>query len=171
MRRAGTNMSSDVEAQLNTAQHQIRKLSWYGENWTLHPTRPDDGGTAWSGLQLSKKDWFNDDGMGIHIETWIGDKELTKSKLPFVLHILHQPAFPSSHKKGSDFTKIWHTLSEPAELITSWPGYKAGRAKPLKGAIKFRPEDMATTIVAEFSRLHVLGPYIDGVLKELLATE
>ena len=61
-------MPHDVKKQLETALSRIPKLAWFGEDWKLRITEPDDGGTAWCGIQLYKGHWFNDEGLGIHID-------------------------------------------------------------------------------------------------------
>jgi len=161
-------MTEEIETQLKVAASQIRRQKWFKGDWTLQHTQSDPDGTPWVGMQLSKSNWFNDDGMGIHFETWVGEKDLKKSKLPFVLHILHKPFFPGTDVKAVEFMRRWHAIPEPAELVSSWPGYKVGRAKPFKGERKFDPEDISATIAKEFTRLHILGSYVDQVLQELI---
>lgn len=161
-------MTDDVLKQLTTAMGQIRRQKWFNGNWTLQATEPDDGGTHWAGIQLAKKNWFNEDGLGIHIETWVSEKEMPSKRLPFVLHILHVKTFPGTDRTMRDFMELWRELAEPAELIASWPGYKAGRIKPLGGKCKYSPDEISATIVKEFTRLHVLGVYVDQVLKQIL---
>ncbi len=160
-------MNDEVMKQLETAMGRTRRAEWFTDGWTLRATTPDDGGSHWAGIQLAKKNWFNENGLGIHIETWVAQKEMPSRQLPFVLHVLHQKTFPGMDKTTRDFMKLWRELPEPAELIASWPGYKAGRIKPLGGKRKYDPEDIPSTIVEEFTRLHVLGVYVDQVLDEL----
>ena len=161
-------MTQDIERQFRTAADQLRRLKWFRGDWILQHTESDPGGTPWVGMQLAKSNWFNDDGMGIHFETWVGEKDLKKSRLPFVLHILHQRLFPGTETTAVEFMRRWHTIPEPAELISSWPGYKAGRSKPFKGEHKFDPERISEIVVDEFTRLHVLGSYVDQVLRDLI---
>jgi len=161
-------MTDDVLKQLDTAMREIRRAKWFNGNWTLRATEPDDGGTHWAGIQLAKKNWLNDDGLGVHIETWVAEKEMPSQQLQFVLHILHQKTFPGTDRTTRDFMELWRELPEPAELIASWPGYKAGRIKPLGGKRNYNPEEISKTIVQEFARLHVLGVYVDQVLKKIL---
>jgi hypothetical protein len=161
-------MTDDVMKQLNTAMRQIRRAKWFNKDWTLRATEPDDGRSHWAGIQLAKKNWFNEDGLGIHIETWVSEKEMPSNQLPFVLHVLHQKTFPGTDKTTRDFMKLWRELPEPNELIASWPGYKTGRIKPLGGKRKYDLENIPSTIVEEFTRLHVLDVYVDQVLSEIL---
>ena len=161
-------MTDDVIKQLKTAMRQTRREDWFDKNWKLRFTEPDDGGTHWAGIQLARKGWFNEEGLGIHIETWVAEKQMPSKQLPFVLHVLHQETFPGTDKNTRDFMNAWREIQEPAELITGWRGYKAGRIKPLGGKRRYDPADFSSTIVEEFTRLHVLGVYVDQVLKQIL---
>ncbi len=163
-------MNYEVLKQLETAMRRTRRAKWFTEEWTLRATVPDDGDSHWAGIQLAKKNWFNEDGLGIHIETWVAEKEMPTKQLPFVLHVLHQKTFPGTDRTTRDFMKLWRELPEPAELIASWPGYKTGRIKPLGGKRKYPPEGISSTIVEEFTRLHVLSVYVDQVMNEILST-
>jgi hypothetical protein len=60
---------------------------------------------------------FNDDGMGIHFETWIGQKEIRAGRLPFVLHILHQSKFPGTSRSAAEFARQGHALAGPEKII------------------------------------------------------
>jgi hypothetical protein len=161
-------MPNDYRQQITAAIDQIRKQSWFADGWTLRLTEPENGGSEWVGVQLSKKHWFNDDGMGIHFETWTGAKEIAAGKLPFVLHILHQSKFPGTDRSAAEFTRQWHAQTGPKKIIGRWPEYKIGRAKPLKGEVRFDTANATPVIVAEFGRLQLLGADIDRVLSKLL---
>ena len=107
--------------------------------------------------------------MGIHIETWIAQKEAEKGILPFQLHVLHLSHFPGTDVKAGEFHKRWRELEEPAKLISGWKGYKAGRVKHCSGTVRFDPHGIGASVADEFTRLHVLRKYIDDILEKILA--
>lgn len=161
-------MSHENRKQLDIAARRIKRMSWFENGWTLRPTGPDSGGSEWVGLQLSKKHWFNEDGMGIHFETWITEKEARTKMLPFELHIMHRSQFPGTDKSAAEFTRRWHTLDGPKRTISNWADYKFGRAKPLKGKVSFSPGAIPDVVATEFDRFHVIGADIDRVLNARL---
>jgi hypothetical protein len=128
---------------------------------------PDDKNPSGVGIQLSKPGWFNDDGRGIHFETWITEKEIESKKLKFVLHVLHQDFFPGTEKKAWDL--LWPFLEDKAviDLVSEWKGFKMGRTHPVKGERKFK-DSLVDVVAEEFTRFSPIGDRIDVHLKKIL---
>lgn len=128
---------------------------------------PDDMNPNGVGIQLAKTHWFNQNGKGIHFETWVTEKEIETQKLKFALHILHQDYFPNTEKKPWDF--IWPFVDDEfvIEYVSKWNGFKMGRTVPLKGERRFK-ESTSIVIGEEFTRFLALGESIDRILKKTL---
>jgi len=150
------NVEKDLKQQDSTRAWEIR-ISYF----------PDERNPEGIGIQFSKSGWFNEDGKGIHFETWVTEKEIESKKLKFVLHVLHQDFFPGTQKKAWDF--LWPFLEDEAviEYVSKWKGFKMGRSTPIKGERKFN-ESVGTIVVEEFSRFAPIGDRIDLVLKKIL---
>lgn len=128
---------------------------------------PDEKNPDGVAIQFSKPGWFNDDGKGIHFETWVTEKEIMTKKLKFVLHVLHQDVFPGSEKKAWDF--LWPFLEDQAVInyVADWKGFKMGRSTPIKGERKFTVS-LSTAVAEEFSHFAPLENRIDPILEKIL---
>jgi len=128
---------------------------------------PDDENPNGVGIQFSKPGWLNDDGLGIHFETWITEKEIASQKLKFVLHILHRDFFPGTEKKPWDL--IWPLVEDQTivGLVSNWKGFKMGRTHPIKGERKFK-DSLADIVAEEFTHFVPIGDRIDTHLKKVL---
>lgn len=128
---------------------------------------PDEKTPKGVGIQLSRPNWFNEEGMGIHFETWITEKEIQSKKLKFVLHILHQDFFPDTQKKPWDL--IFPLVEDKAILdhVAAWKGFKMGRTVPIKGEKRYS-ESLHDTVLGELSHFLPIGDRIDILLKNIL---
>lgn len=151
----------EVEATLHGMEDSSR---WITQT-SYFPSEEAPQGVA---IQLSRQGWFNEEGKGIHFETWITEKELASKKLKFVMHVLHQDTFPGTGKKAWDF--LWPFLEDATVInfVESWKGFKMGRSVPIKGERKFADAPQET-VLAEFSHFMELGERIDNILESVLS--
>jgi hypothetical protein len=153
--------------QFDQVETQLRGRKWFAP-WNIRVSYfPDQKKPNGVGIQLAKQNWFNDDGMGIHFETWVTAKEIESRKLKFVMHVLHQDFFPETTKKPWDF--LWPFLECQAviELVGAWKGFKMGRSVPISGSMRF--EGDVTSVVADaFEYFQQIGPHVDSTLKRVL---
>lgn len=162
------NIASGREAEAAAwarAVERVRAEAWFtAGGWVVHQT----GST---GLQLSKRNWFNDDGHGIHFETWTTPEDVARGALPFQAHVMHAGCtFPGTTKKAAALSRPVHARC--GDTIRGW-GYRTARTPgmSLLGAtIPFGGLDEVPTIVArECGRFATLAPVIDELLACILA--
>jgi hypothetical protein len=151
---------------MNALDRRLRGEAWFTAGWkTRIDTFPTSGG---AGLQLYRAEWFNDDGMGIHFETWITDKEEAKKSVRIVMHVLHQDTFPGTKLKRSTFSKPF--LAQARDLVEGWEGYKLSNStmKVLSRDVRYE-EDATDQLVEEFGRVQELGSIVDRILEEVVS--
>lgn len=119
------------------------------------------------GIQLSKTNWFNEDGKGIHFETWVTHKEIEKRSLKFVMHVLHHKFFPGTEKKPWDLILPFIEDQEVISHVESWKGFNMGRTHPIKGQRRFK-DSTTDLIISEFGTFLKLGSKVDSILKRIL---
>jgi len=127
----------------------------------------DPKDTNGGGIQLAKTNWINEDGLGIHFETWVTEKEMKTKKLKFVMHVLHQTYFPGTEIKPAAFLFPFWEDQDMIDHVTAWKGMKLGRSNPIKGEMRFK-ETTTDLIVEVFSQFLPLGPAVDRALKQAL---
>lgn len=142
----------------------------YGkEGWRVRVERfPEDSNTKGVGIQLSKQHWFNEEGRGIHFETWVTDKEIEKKVLKFVMHVLHQEFFPGTEKKPYLFNFPFVENETVIRYVSDWKGFKMGRVNPIKGQKRFK-ESTEDVILSEFTHFTNLGDEVDATLRDVLS--
>lgn len=165
------------------AEEHLRAQTWFNdEGWTLRMSGEESIERGPS-VQLSKVNWYNEDGMGIHYETWIaGEDQLKHLEMNFVLHVLHQKTFPGTDVKPASFMSRFRTRNKG--VIAGWglaPGLgweprgqrygyhmKTGNMSAFSREMSFAHEAISKIIIAEFTRFRELGPSIDQILREIL---
>lgn len=161
-------MFEPYRQQFDAIHANMRREKWFAP-WRIRVAYfPDKAKPNGVGIQLAKKNWFNDDGMGIHFETWVTAKEIESRKLKFVMHVLHQDHFPGTQKKPWDF--LWPFLEcQPViDLVGGWKGFKMGRSVPITGSQRFK-DDVTPPVVAAFEYFRQIGPYVDSTLETVLS--
>ncbi|GEM_PF-6682390 len=142
----------------------------YGkEGWRVRVYRfPEDSSVEGVGIQLSKEHWFNEEGLGIHFETWVTEKEIQKKTLKFVMHVLHQEFFPGTEKKPYLFIFPFVENEVVIGYVADWKGFKMGRVHPIKGQKRFK-ESTEEVILSEFTTFRGLGDEVDATLRDALS--
>lgn len=154
---------------------RLRKEPWFSGATT--PAQGSASASNWlvqqmgpTGLQLSKGNWFNEDGNGIHFETWTTPEDVERGAMTFQAHVMHAGCtFPGTGKKAAALARP--VLARCGEVIRSW-GYKTPRAPGmtlLKGEVPFGDlADVPEIVVRECGRFATLAPAIDEVLACIL---
>lgn len=158
--------SETLNHQFETAIHLISQQSWFKNgNWTIQ----ESNGETWQGLQLSKTNWFNDDGNGIHFETWLSDDVVREGLLRFQAHVMHAGmTFPGTDIKASALSKP--VVARHKGLIQSW-GFNVQAAPGmtlLAGQVPFTADTLTEVIINQCQQFSLLGDTIDEVLGCLL---
>ena len=163
--------AEDYLPSLEAVIKQLETKSWFKrEGWrgrvSLYKKHPP----VVVSLHIFKENWFNDEGVGIHFETFIGPKEQESSSVDVVLHLLHTPTIPGTKIKRIELSKL--VIDKTHGMIAEWPGYqfKVGKygMQPFSKTVEFDGESLSTLLTTEFARLcRNLGPAIDNALKKL----
>src|SRR5258708_24891368 len=83
-----------VEVGLNLA-----KLEWFRPVWLSRVGYYPKDNPDVASMHVYKPNWFNDDGRGIHFETFAGPKEAREKYVPLMIHIFPTPVVPGTRIK------------------------------------------------------------------------
>ena len=114
------------------------------------------------GLQMAKTHWYNHEGQGIHLETWIDEDAMSRREVAVVMHV--EPHVPNRAK----FNETFWSLAK--SKIERWEGYeiKEGNLMELwRKSVPFVKSKAASTLTEEFLRIKDLGEDIDTALSKL----
>jgi hypothetical protein len=145
---------------LREVGERLAATEWYKDGWQFITTGLDGFATC----QLFRPDWLIQPNRPIHFESFIGANQLNSGELPVALHA--HPTF----EQHSRFAQLF--LERAAHLLEQLPGYTlADSTRPgfnlVMTKLPFSAANLADVLVAEFTRLHQIGPLIDQSLAEL----
>jgi hypothetical protein len=158
MSEAGNPIAAEYLPLFQEVEGRLKQSDWFTNEWSASAGEFPGG----VGLQLSKSNWFNQSGNGIHFESWINRAELKRRTVPVVLHV--ETAFPGKKKA---FLQL--LLERRGELIQSWAGYTVSTTNSMQPFIYRMPlekERLVSGLCHEFSRLQVLVPVIDQIIED-----
>lgn len=112
-----------VEAKFKNVKKNLSARVWFKkEGWqvSVHPfPRKNPSGVT---FHVFKKNWFNEEAKGIHIESHL-DLDSKKQKKTYVtLHFLHLETIPGTKIKRIELAKP--LIDATYEVVAAWPGYK-----------------------------------------------
>lgn len=162
---------NDLQKRFIKVEKILQSKTWFSkEKWivSLHPfprTKPD-GVT----LQVFKKNWFNDEGSGIHFESFLDLNPKKQKKTYVTLHALHYDTFPGSDLSRKKFSQP--LVDEIYDEVSSWEGFsfRAGKygVQPFTKFLDASKTGFEEDLAKELERLcKVVGPEIDKTLKSL----
>jgi hypothetical protein len=142
----------------------LRKLSrnltsqpWFSDHWFIIKGLYARG----IGFQMAKTHWYNHEGQGVHLETWIDEEVIQKKEIAVVMHV--EPELPNRRKFKAAFWK------RAKSKIQQWDGYEIREENLMelwKKRLPFVKSKMAEVLASGFEKIRVLGEDIDAVLKE-----
>ena len=147
----------DYSPVINKCRRELINQDWFQQDWWLNITFGADGFT----FQMSKIRWFNHKGQGIHIEFWIEEKEVADKTLSIVLHF--EADTPDRGELGKRFKVAF------AQVASEFDDYRVNHkaiCDKLQKRVAFSKSSLPKVVVAEFSRLQVIGSIIDDLLGE-----
>jgi len=162
---------TDVEAKFKNVQKSLSAKTWFKkEAWqsSVHPfPRKNPTGIT---FHVFKKNWFNEDSHGIHIESHLDLDPKKQKKTYLTIHLLHEDTIPGTKMKRIALTQP--VIDEVFEVISKWPGYKfrAGKygQQPFTLFLDGTSKDFEAELETEVTRLcKTFGPLIDKILKAL----
>lgn len=128
---------------------------------------PNDQKPEGAGVQFFRPNWFNEDGKGLHFETWVKKSYHEKGEIPFVLHIevgKARAGFGQKDFRDLFLEKCGDTLVKAGYVIN--PKFAM---EPVKCQRATTPETFVKVAVKEFVFLSKLGNDVDSIIKELKA--
>jgi hypothetical protein len=158
---------TDLHSLFKKVESNLKKEKWFKEGgWRTHVYYfPSEEAPEWAAMHLSKKNWFNDERQGIHFEVGFGPGDKNAKDLKIVLH-MHPKVVPGSTVKRE--TVIGQFLDEASTVLKKLPGCKLKTGWKGVESLSFRKDTLKDELVddlaAEFSRIQVLGEYMDRAL-------
>ena len=144
----------------------LRRQEWFKSLWEakagLCPNATDPKSVA---IQVYKDTWFNDDGRGIHFESWMTNADIKRGTSNVVLHIES-----SKDRTGINGKTLVKTLFDSVGTkIEKWEGYETKPTYTMQPFIKklaITPGNLLTGLLAEFNRLEEISAAIDHAIFE-----
>ena len=170
--------SQDIEqikARFLRTEKQLRAQPWFKRGGWLTAVRgiPSDSAPVGYAFQVYKKHWFNDDGQGIHVGSFL-DLDLSKqSQASVTMHILHSGIVPGTTFKRQSLTEPF--VDKIHKEVCAWDGYvfsddKYG-AQPFWKFLDATAEGFEKQLAGEIGKIcSRIGPMMDQTLKTLMAT-
>ena len=84
--------------------------------------------------------------MGIHLETWISEKEAAKKTVRVLMHVLHQDTFPGTKLKRATFSRPFP--AQARKLVEGWERYRLSM-KVLRGDVRYKDGKVVGQLVEE----------------------
>jgi hypothetical protein len=162
----------DLQKRFKKVETILKSKPWFSEEkWLIaqhpFPKMKPDGIT----LHVFKKNWFNEEHLGIHFESYLDLNPKKQKKTYITLHALHYDEFPDTSIERKNFSRplvdaIYREVSE-------WKGYnfRAGKygLQPFTKLLDASSGRFEANLAKEIERLcKVIGPKIDETLKSLI---
>lgn len=167
--RPQTMSLEQPQAVFEQVSKALKSAAWFKKGkWrtSTHPfpSRSPEGIT----FHVSKTTWFNDDHLGVHVESYLSFAEKDRTKSYLTIHLLHHDLIPGTNIRRKLLAQQVID-NETVDLISSWGGYafRAGKLgmRPFKLDLDGTRPDFAKRLTFEASRLcQALGPKVDRAL-------
>lgn len=144
-----------------------------GRDWltSIHQYPPEPALMEVMTLHVYKAGWFNEDGQGIHFETFLGEKEWKQKQIQIAMHIFHCEIIPGTELKRRAVAVPF--VDEIFPIVSAWDGYRFRTGKygahPFTKILSFKDGNLPQKLSAELVQLCAqLGPVMDNTLKRVL---
>jgi hypothetical protein len=162
----------DLQRQFKKVESLLKSKSWFvKEKWIVSqhpfPTVKPEGVT----LHVFKKNWFNEDHLGIHFESYLDLNPKKQKKTYVTLHTLHYDEFPETDISRKKFSQ--QLVDAIYDDVHSWDGYvfRAGKygLQPFTKLLDASSTQFVDDLAWELERLcRVVGPKIDETLRSVI---
>ncbi len=155
---------SDYAALYEKLAIELAMEPWYGKEWkTTSGFFPNAETPKSVFIQLFRDTWFNEEGKGIHLESWMTNADVARGTVTVVLHI------ESSKERTGINGKLLvkNILAAVGDRIEAWEGYQTKESytmQPITGKLAITPETFSKTLRHEFNRLAGLADTIDAAI-------
>lgn len=144
----------------------LKNQKWFKNHWQakagLFPNATEPKSVA---IQVYKDTWFNEDGRGIHFESWMTNADIKRGTSNVVLHIES-----SKDRTGINGKLLVKTLFDTTGTkITKWEGYETKPTytmQPFIRKLTITPDNLLKSLLAEFNRLEEISAAIDHAILE-----
>lgn len=146
----------------------LKKEAWFKKGKWVVSTHPFPAKNPEAiTLHVSKPHWFNDDKLGIHVETFLSLDPKKRKKSYVTVHLSHHDILPGTKLKRKVISKP--IVDSIFDEVATWKGYKfrAGKygLQPFTLVVDGAAEDFEEVVVREIGRVcKYVGPRIDKVL-------
>ena len=142
----------------------LKSESWFTSIWKtkagLHPNTDTPKSVA---IQVFKDSWFNDEGKGIHFESWMTNADVKRGSASIVLHIES-----SKERTGINGKILVKSLLESSgKQIGAWDGFQIKEnytMQPFSKKAQVTPESFIEIMTTEFSRLASISEQVDQAI-------
>lgn len=141
----------------------LKVQSWFTEDWEVIVAYYGEGAHPSPGFTLQKKNWFNDNGAGIHFESWIGNADIKRRAIPIAMH------FETNYERSGIRRGAFHAyiLDHGKDVIENLDGYKLSpkSMQLLINRAPFTNETLVNVMAQEYGKLQQLSSVIDAAIK------
>ncbi len=161
-----------VERKFKLVERNLKTKPWFKEDgWQIstHPfPRKTPTGVT---FHVFKKNWFNQESGGIHIESHLDLDAKKQKKTYLTIHLLHKDRIPGTNIKRIELSRP--VVDETYKTVSKWKGYKfrAGKygQQPFTLVLDGTSARFEAELEIEVARLcKTFGPLIDKTLSGLL---
>ncbi len=161
-----------LQQKFEKVQKLLQSKAWFIKGkWLVaqhpFPELKPDGVT----LHVFKKNWFNDENLGIHFESYLDLNSKKQKKTYITFHALQYEYFPKTKISRKKFSQ--QLVDAIYDEVNNWDGYsfRAGKygLQPFTKFLDASSLKFEEDLVREFERLcKVIGPKIDETLKSVV---
>jgi hypothetical protein len=144
----------------------LKREKWFTKHWAalagLHPNDKEPKSIA---IQVFKDTWFNDDGRGIHLESWMTNADVRRGTCNVVLHI--ESSKERTGINGKALVKALFAIE--GKKIEGWEGYQTKESYTMQPFIRkmtITEDTMHDQLLSEFNRLSTIADSIDKAIIE-----
>ena len=145
---------------------ELRKERWFDAHWrTAEGLFPNATAPKSAFIQVYRDSWFNDEGRGIHFESWVTNADVTRRSASIVLHV--ESSREGTGINGKTFVRT--LLSSVGERIAGWEGYQTKESytmQPFIRKVAVGPGDFIEVLRIEFTRLAAIADAVDASITQ-----
>ena len=150
---------------LNLAS-SLKSEKWFTKHWTaVAGLCPNDKEPKSIAIQVFKDTWFNEDGRGIHLESWMTNADVRRGTCNMVLHI--ESSKERTGINGKALVKALFAIER--EKIAAWEGYQTKESytmQPFIRKMSITQDTLHDQLLSEFRRLSTIADSIDEAIIE-----
>ncbi len=144
----------------------LQREKWWTKQWTaVAGLHPDETEPKSIGIQIFKDTWFNENGRGIHFESWMTNADVRRGTCNVVLHI--ESSKDRTGINGKTLVKALFAVE--GKTIEGWEGFQTKESYTMQPFIKkmaITEDTLHDHLISEFRRLSAISDSIDAAIAE-----